>query len=401
MTATPTSATPTSATPTSAGLMGAGLLGADLVSAASGSRRDVIDQRIARSVPLVRPEELRAELPLDDDLAEIVLAGRRDVARVLDGDDDRLLVVVGPCSVHDPAAALEYAARLADTATRLSDGLLVVMRVYFEKPRSTVGWKGLINDPGLDGSGDVNTGLRTARALLRQILALGLPTACEFLDPIIPQYVADCVSWGAIGARTVESQVHRQLASGLSMPVGMKNRPDGSIATAVDAIRAAGVPHVFTGIDTDGTPAIMHTRGNPDCHLVLRGADTGPNHDRASVADALARLESAGLPRRVVIDASHGNSRKDHTRQPLVAAEIADQVAGGNESVTGVMLESFLVAGRQDLDPTRELVHGQSITDACLDWDTTAQVLDVLHTAALTRRTPGQPQDALHMLRRH
>ena len=351
-----------------------------------GSRRDVIDRRIAKAVPLVRPAELRAELPLDDELAEIVLAGRRDVARVLDGYDDRLLVVVGPCSVHDPAAALEYAARLADAATRLSDGLLVVMRVYFEKPRSTVGWKGLINDPGLDGSGDVNTGLRTARALLRQILALGLPTACEFLDPIIPQYVADCVSWGAIGARTVESQVHRQLASGLSMPVGMKNRPDGSIATAVDAIRAAGVPHVFTGIDTDGTPAIMHTRGNPDCHLVLRGADTGPNHDRASVADALARLESAGLPRRVVIDASHGNSRKDHTRQPLVAAEIADQVAGGNESVTGVMLESFLVAGRQELDPTRELVHGQSVTDACLDWDTTARVLDTLHTAVVVRR---------------
>lgn len=350
-------------------------------------RRDVIDQRIAKAVPLVRPAEVRTELPLDDDLADIVLAGRRDVTRVLDGHDDRLLVVVGPCSVHDPGAALEYAARLAGTAARLSDGLLVVMRVYFEKPRSTVGWKGLINDPGLDGSGDVNTGLRTARALLRRILRLGLPTACEFLDPIIPQYLADCVSWGAIGARTVESQVHRQLASGLSMPVGMKNRPDGSIATAVDAIRAAGVPHVFTGIDTDGTPAIMHTRGNPDCHLVLRGADDGPNHDAGSVADALDRLASAGLPRRVVIDASHGNSRKDHTRQPLVAADIAGQVAAGNESVAGVMLESFLVAGRQDLDPTRELVHGQSITDACLDFDTTSQVLENLHAAALARRT--------------
>jgi 3-deoxy-7-phosphoheptulonate synthase len=345
----------------------------------------VIDQRIDKAVPLVTPALLHHELPLGDELAERVLDGRRAVTRVLDGDDDRLLVVVGPCSVHDANAALEYAELLRGAAERLSDGLLVVMRVYFEKPRSTVGWKGLINDPGLDGSGDVNTGLRTARSLLLDVLSLGLPAGCEFLDPITPQYLADCVSWGAIGARTVESQVHRQLASGLSMPVGMKNRPDGSIGTAADAIRAAGVPHVFTGIDTAGTPAILHTRGNADCHLVLRGADTGPNYDAASVAAATELLRAAGLPERVVIDASHGNSRKDHTRQPAVAQDIAAQVAAGNKAIAGVMLESFLVAGRQDLDPTRELVHGQSITDACLDWATTEAVLEDLHAAARRR----------------
>jgi 3-deoxy-7-phosphoheptulonate synthase len=351
----------------------------------------VVDQRIHKVVPLVRPIDLHGELPLDDDLARTVLAGRRDVTRVLDGADDRLLVVVGPCSVHDPVAALEYAGRLALVADRLSDGLLVVMRVYFEKPRSTLGWKGLINDPGLDGSGDVNTGLRTARALLRDVLRKGLPAGCEFLDPIIPQYVADCVSWGAIGARTVESQVHRQLASGLSMPIGMKNRPDGSIGTAVDAIRAAAVPHVFTGIGTDGSPAIMHTRGNTDCHLVLRGADAGPNYDGDSIAGALKLLADAGLRQRVVVDASHGNSRKDHTRQPLVAADVAAQVAAGNDAIAGLMLESFLVEGRQDLDPTRELVHGRSVTDACMGWDTTEQVLEDLHTAALTRRSAPTP----------
>ncbi len=347
---------------------------------------NVVDQRIDKVVPLVRPADLLGELPLDDDLAGTVLAGRRDVARVLDGADDRLLVVVGPCSVHDPVAALEYADRLAAVADRLSDGLLVVVRVYFEKPRSTLGWKGLINDPALDGSGDVNTGLRTARALLRDVLRKGLPAGCEFLDPIIPQYLSDCVSWGAIGARTVESQVHRQLASGLSMPIGMKNRPDGSIGTAVDAIRAAAVPHVFTGIDTDGTPAIMHTRGNADCHLVLRGADSGPNYDADSIAGALKWLTDAGLRQRVVVDASHGNSRKDHTRQPVVAADVAAQVADGNEAIVGVMLESFLVEGRQDLDPTRELVYGRSVTDACMSWETTEQVLEDLHAAALTRR---------------
>lgn len=347
----------------------------------------VVDRRIEKTVPLVTPLALHEELPLSAELAETVVAGRQAVTDVLNGVDDRLLVVVGPCSVHDAQAALEYAERLRPVAERLADGLLVVMRVYFEKPRSTLGWKGLINDPGLDGSGDVNTGLRTARALLLEVLAKGLPVGCEFLDPITPQYIADTVGWGAIGARTVESQVHRQLSSGLSMPIGMKNRPDGSIATAVDAIKAAAVPHVFTGIDHDGAPAILHTRGNPDCHLVLRGSDAGPNYDAESVAGATDLLSKAGLPERVVIDASHGNSRKDHHRQPAVAAEIGRQVADGNKAIVGVMLESFLVEGRQNLDPTQPLTYGQSITDACLGWDTTVGVLEGLRDAATKRRT--------------
>ncbi|TCB95794.1 3-deoxy-7-phosphoheptulonate synthase [Micromonospora zingiberis] len=355
--------------------------------------RRVIDQRIDRVVPLTTPALLHHELPLDDDLAAAVVAGRRAAAQVLDRIDDRLLVVVGPCSVHDPAAALEYAHRLRDAADRVADDLLVVMRVYFEKPRSTVGWKGLINDPGLDGSGDVNAGLRRARALLLDVLRLGLPVGCEFLDPITPQYIADTVAWGAIGARTVESQVHRQLASGLSMPIGMKNRPDGSIATAADAIRAAGVPHVFPGIDVSGTPAIMHTRGNADGHLVLRGGGGRPNYDAASVAAALELLRAAGLPERLVVDASHANSGKDHRNQPTVAADVAGQIAAGQRGIVGIMLESFLVAGRQDLDPTRELTYGQSITDACIGWDTTDEVLTQLAAAVRSRRATRPSPD--------
>jgi 3-deoxy-7-phosphoheptulonate synthase len=349
----------------------------------------VSDQRIDKVVPLVSPALLRHELPLAADAAQIVVDGREAIVRVLDGADDRLIVVVGPCSVHDPLAALEYADRLAGAAERYRDDLLVVMRVYFEKPRSTVGWKGLINDPGLDGSGDVNTGLRTARALLLQVLARRLPVGCEFLDPIIPQYLADTVGWGAIGARTVESQVHRQLASGLSMPVGMKNRPDGSVRTAVDAIRAAAVPHVFTGIDVSGTPAILHTSGNADCHLILRGGAGGPNYHADAVADALGLLRAAGLPERLVVDASHDNSGKDHRRQPLVAADVAGQLAGGRRGIAGVMLESFLVPGRQDLDPGRAPVYGQSVTDACMGWETTEAVLAQLATAVTRRRKAG------------
>src|SRR2546421_6103338 len=299
--------------------------------------RAVSDQRIEKVVPLVSPALLKHELPLAQDAADTVVAARDAVVGVLDGTDERLLVVVGPCSVHDPVAALEYADLLAGAVDRFSDDLLVVMRVYFEKPRSTVGWKGLINDPGLDGSGDVNRGLRTARSLLLDVLARRLPVGCEFLDPITPQYIADTVGWGAIGARTVESQVHRQLASGLSMPVGMKNRPDGSVGTAVDAISAAGVPHIFTGIDESGTPAILHTRGNADCHLILRGGAAGPNYHAEAVNDALRRLRGAGLPERLVIDASHGNSGKDHERQPLVAAGIANQLEAGQRGPGGGM----------------------------------------------------------------
>jgi len=345
----------------------------------------VRDQRIERVVPLMSPALLHHELPLTADLHDTVLDGRRQVEDVLNGRDPRLLVVVGPCSVHDPAAAGEYASLLHAQAERLSDDLLIVMRVYFEKPRSTVGWKGLINDPALDGTGDVGTGLRIARKLLLEIVGRGLPTAVEFLDPITPQYIADTVAWGAIGARTVESQVHRQLASGLSMPIGMKNRPDGSISTAVDAIQAAAVPHVFPGIDYSGTPAILHTTGNPDTHLVLRGGGGRPNYSAEDVEGALQLLRKDGLPERLVIDCSHGNSNKDHLRQPLVADDVAGQVADGQRGISGVMLESFLVPGRQDLGG--ELTYGQSVTDACMGWEPTVQVLERLAGAAHSRRT--------------
>ena len=343
----------------------------------------VRDQRIEQVVPLMSPALLHHELPLTSALHDTVLAGRAQVEDVLNGRDPRLLVVVGPCSVHDPAAAGEYATLLKEQADRLSEDLLIVMRVYFEKPRSTVGWKGLINDPALDGTGDVSTGLRIARKLLLEIVGRGLPTAVEFLDPITPQYIADTVAWGAIGARTVESQVHRQLASGLSMPIGMKNRPDGSIPTAIEAIQAAAASHVFPGIDYSGTPAILHTTGNPDTHLVLRGGGGKPNYSVEDVENALALLRKEGLPERLVIDCSHGNSGKDHLRQPGVADDVAAQVAGGQRGISGLMLESFLVPGRQNLGG--ELTYGQSITDACMGWDTTVEVLERLATAAGSR----------------
>ncbi len=349
----------------------------------------VRDQRIERIRPLVSPALLRDELPLGDDAAKIVLSGREAVTSVLNGADDRLLVVVGPCSVHDPVAALDYAKRLAAHAATLSDRLLVVMRVYFEKPRSTVGWKGLINDPGLDNSFNVNAGLRAARKLLLDILELGLPVGCEFLDPITPQYIADTVSWGSIGARTAASQVHRQLSSGLSMPIGIKNSTEGDVQLAVDAVAAAASSHVFTGITEDGVAAILSTRGNPDCHIVLRGSTAGPNYDEQSVAAAVKLLEKASLPGRVIIDASHGNSGKDHRRQPIVAEDIASRIAAGDGSVVGLMLESFLVEGNQPLDQSNptDLVYGQSVTDACLSWENTAPLLTDLAEAVTRRRS--------------
>jgi 3-deoxy-7-phosphoheptulonate synthase len=264
--------------------------------------------------------------------------------------------------------------------------LCVAMRVYFEKPRTTTGWKGMINDPHLDGSRDVNAGLHMARSLLLEVLRLGVPVGCEFLDPITPQYISDAVSWGAIGARTTESQIHRQLGSGLSMPVGFKNRTDGNVKVAVDAVRAAAVSHAFAGIDVDGTPAILHTRGNPDGHIILRGGRGVPNYGAAPVAEALAELRAAGLPERLVIDVSHDNSGKDPARQPLAAEDVAGQIARGSRAVVGVMLESFLIAGRQDLDSGAPLAYGQSITDACMDWETTVQVLDRLASAVRARR---------------
>jgi 3-deoxy-7-phosphoheptulonate synthase len=347
---------------------------------ASGVR----DRRIERISPLSTPASLFESLPLEQALAEVVVRGRTDAHAILHGADDRLLVVVGPCSVHDAGAALEYAERLSVKAAELRADLCVAMRVYFEKPRTTTGWKGLINDPHLDGSGDVDLGLRTARELLLEVLALDLPIGCEFLDPITPQYISDTVAWGAIGARTTESQVHRQLGSGLSMPVGFKNRTDGDVQVAVDAVRAAAAKHAFAGVDYSGTPAILHTSGNPDGHVILRGGDGEPNHGPEGVAGALALLRKAGLPERLVIDASHANSGKDHMRQPVVAAEIGEQVAAGSHAIVGVMLESFLVAGRQSLGG--KLTYGQSITDACIDWATTVEVLDGLAASVRARR---------------
>jgi 3-deoxy-7-phosphoheptulonate synthase len=352
-----------------------------------GETRDrVRDQRIERIVELVSPAALLEDLPLGEERERAVVRGRGEVGNILDRSDDRLLVVVGPCSVHDVEAALDYAGRLGETSRGLRDDLLIAMRVYFEKPRTTTGWKGLINDPHLDGSYDVNAGLRMARALLLKVLDLGPPIGCEFLDPITPQYISDTVAWGAIGARTTESQIHRQLGSGLSMPIGFKNRTDGNVQVAVDAVRAAAVPHAFAGIDDSGAPAILHTTGNPDCHVILRGGKDAPNCDAQGIAGALAMLRTAGLPERVVVDASHDNSGKDPRRQVIAASEIADQIADGNEAIVGVMLESFLVEGRQDLEGGQPLTYGQSITDACIDWEATVAVLEELASAVRARR---------------
>ena len=344
------------------------------------------DQRIEDFVSLKGPEVLLETLPLEDEPAEVVLRGRSEVKEILDHTDDRLLVIVGPCSVHDVDAAREYAERLAATARKLEDDLCVAMRVYFEKPRTTTGWKGLINDPDLDDSGDVNRGFLLARKLLLEVLELGVPVGCEWLDPITPAYISDLVAWGAIGARTTESQIHRQLASGLSMPIGFKNRTDGNVEVAVDAVRAAAASHVFTGVDPEGNPAILRTRGNADCHVILRGGRGAPNYAPQSIEDAVQKLDAAGLPRRVIVDASHDNSGKDHERQPRVVDDIGTQVAGGNTSIVGVMVESFLVGGSQPLGRREDLVYGQSITDKCMDWDTTVGVLDGLASAVRARR---------------
>jgi 3-deoxy-7-phosphoheptulonate synthase len=349
----------------------------------------VRDQRIEQLVPLVTPQTLLEELPLTEEHAEVLLRGRAEIHAILDGEDDRMLAVVGPCSVHDVTATVDYARRLSDVSQRLVDHLCVAMRVYFEKPRTTVGWKGLINDPHLDGSGDVNTGLRIARRLLLDVLALGLPVGCEFLDPITPQYISDAVSWGAIGARTTESQIHRQLGSGLSMPVGFKNRTDGDVQVAVDAVRAAAAPHAFAGIDLQGRSAILHTRGNRDCHIILRGGKSAPNYGAEEVAAATELLRASKLPERVMIDLSHDNSGKQPERQPEVAAAVAAQVAAGNRAISGVMIESFLVGGRQEPARLNTLTYGQSITDGCLDWEHTVEVLEGLAAAVRARRGDG------------
>lgn len=349
--------------------------------------------RVSRFEPLPTPQEITAELPLDVKASAVVERGRDGVRAIMDGVDDRLLVIVGPCSIHDPKAGLEYARRLVSQAEKHKEDLLIVMRAYFEKPRTTVGWKGLINDPRLDGSHDIAAGLRAARGFLQKVTALGLPTATEFLEPISPQYMADLVAWGAIGARTTESQIHRQLASGLSMPIGFKNGTDGDLQVAVDACSASAAPQAFLGIDGDGRAALVATSGNPDTHVILRGGRKGPNYSAADVAAASEKLSAKGLNPRLIVDASHANSGKSHHRQAEVALEIGAQLEDNMDSpIAGVMLESFLVGGAQNLDVERqaageqELVYGQSVTDACMEWDVTASVLDQLAASARKRR---------------
>ncbi len=347
------------------------------------------DTRINTLKELVSPQQLLTDIPIDEALAEHVSASRKAIHHVLHGEDDRLVVVVGPCSIHDPEAAIEYGQRLVPLAHRLQEDLIIVMRVYFEKPRTTVGWKGLINDPDLDNSFQINKGLHMARQLLVDLNRLGLPTGTEYLDLISPQYLADLVAWGAIGARTTESQTHRELASGLSCPVGFKNATDGDVQVAVDAIGAAQRPHHFLSVTKAGHSAIFETTGNEDCHIILRGGRK-PNYDMFSVDDACALLSKAGLPPRLMIDASHANSRKIPARQAEVASDIATQIRRGNHGIVGVMLESFMEEGRQDVVAGQPLVYGKSITDPCMAWDTTELVLEELADAVSARRLLGQ-----------
>ena len=343
------------------------------------------DLRIQQINELVSPQQLIKDIGISDAAAETVAQARTTIHRILTGEDDRLLVVVGPCSIHDPKAALEYAALLKAAADELAGDLFVVMRVYFEKPRTTVGWKGLINDPDLNNSFQINKGLHLARKLLSDLADSGLPAGTEYLDLISPQYIADLVSWGAIGARTTESQTHRELTSGLSCPVGFKNATDGDIQVAIDAIKSASQPHHFLSVTKEGHSAIFQTTGNEDCHIILRGGKQ-PNYDMFSVEDSQKMLEKAGLPARIMIDASHSNSRKIPARQLDVVTDIAAQVARGNRSIIGLMIESNLVEGRQDVVEGKPLTYGQSITDPCVKWDDTLPVLQALAEAVRQRR---------------
>ena len=343
------------------------------------------DLRIRSFAPLSSPAELLREQPCTERISTNVANARRALHAILNGEDDRLAVVIGPCSIHDPVAAMDYAERLKPLRESLADSLEVVMRVYFEKPRTTIGWKGLINDPDLDGSFNINKGLRLARGLLCQINELGLPAGVEYLDTISPQYISDLVAWGAIGARTTESQIHREMASGLSCPVGFKNGTDGNVKIAVDAVGAASHPHHFLAVTKEGRATVAATAGNPDGHVILRGGKT-PNYDAEHVAAACKLLEQAGLPARLMIDASHANSSKRPENQPAVCDGIAAQLATGERRIVGVMVESHLVAGRQDLVPGKPLVYGQSITDGCIDWASSVAVLERLAAAVQARR---------------
>ena len=344
------------------------------------------DLRITQTRPLLPPAILLEELPASERATNVVANSRQAIADVVMGRDPRFVVIVGPCSIHDTRAAVEYAERLVPVAERYKDQLITVMRCYFEKPRTSVGWKGLVNDPDLDESFHINKGLRLARQLLLDVAELGLPVACEFLDTKLPQHIADLTSWVAIGARTTESQVHRELASGLSMPVGFKNGTDGTTQTAVDAVLSARSPHLFPSVTKQGVSAIFQTTGNDTCHVILRGGSrTGPNYDAASVKDVCERLRANSLPERVMIDCSHGNSQKDHRRQIDVATAVAAQVAEGSWAIIGTMLESHLVEGRQTYIPGRPAVYGQSITDACLSFEQTEPLLEVFAKAQQAR----------------
>jgi len=338
--------------------------------------RQVSDLHVVETRPLPSPAQLALDIPRTDAQADFLGAARDEIRDILFGKDDRFLLIIGPCSIHDPEACMDYARRLKALADEVRDRILVVMRVYFEKPRTSLGWKGLIMDPHLDGSHDIPEGLHMARGILRQILDLGLPTATEFLDPITPQYIADLVAWSAIGARTSESQTHRQMASGLSMPLGFKNDTHGDLTPAINAIRAATQEQTFLGVNQKGLASSVTTSGNPNCHLILRGGLSGPNYGEADVADAVARLEKAGQLPGVMVDASHANCGKDDTRMPGVLAEIVRQRAAGGRHLIGAMVESNLVAGNQSFPrPIADLTYGQSITDKCIDWDTTVEVV--------------------------
>ncbi|MBB3464643.1 3-deoxy-7-phosphoheptulonate synthase [Rhizobium sp. BK377] len=347
---------------------------------------DTIDDlRIVEITPLTKPADIIKEIPRTAAVTQTVTSTRDTIHNILTGQDDRQLVIIGPCSIHDPAAAREYASRLVEQRRRLSGDLEIVMRVYFEKPRTTVGWKGLMNDPHLDGTYRIEEGLRIARRLLLDINAMGLPAGCEFLDTITPQYIADLVSYGAIGARTTESQIHRQLASGLSCPIGFKNGTDGGARVALDAIMAASQPHHFPAVTKEGQAAIASTRGNEDCHIILRGGKR-PNYEAADVQAVIAEAVKLGVDPRILIDASHANSSKDPMNQPKVVRDVAGQIVAGNHHIKGMMIESNLVAGRQDLVPGKPLVYGQSITDGCIGWDMSVEVLEDLAKAVRDRR---------------
>jgi 3-deoxy-7-phosphoheptulonate synthase len=345
------------------------------------------DIRISHLEPITSPALLISQLPLQSQAAQEIIEYRKIASDIIHGLDDRLLVVVGPCSIHDVDAALAYGEKLSTLREELKDDLHIVMRVYFEKPRTTVGWKGLINDPKLDGSFDINNGLAIARKLLLDLTAMNLPVGTEFLDVIIPQYISDVVSWGAIGARTTESQVHRELASGLSMPVGFKNGTDGNIKIAIDAMRSAQGSHHFLSVSKLGVPVIVGTKGNTDTHVILRGASNGPNYDAQHVAQTMKLLQDNQLTQRIMIDCSHGNSQKDHNKQALVVADIAAQLQAGQQAICGVMIESNLVAGNQALVEKQQLTYGQSITDACIDWEATMPILKQLSAAVKARRS--------------